>query len=114
MEEVPGCDAEMSLGHKQLAELAVFVVLAAHQCGQSTTLALAEKVVEKFGRLFAAPVFDATEFWDVDVVEVHRLSEIEGCEGAIGDFPARNLIGYAEAVSVEIPCEILRLVDVEA
>ena len=74
MEEVPWCDAKVFLGSEQLAQFTVFVVFTADERDQSPVLAFAEKVAEKFGRFFSAPVFKAAELRYVDAFEVYRLA----------------------------------------
>ena len=113
MEEVPWCDAKVFLGSEQLAQFAVFVVLTTDERDQSPVLAFSEKVAEKFGSFFSAPVFKATEFRYVDVLEVYRLAEVERREGLVGNFPPACFVHDAEAKAMEIPSKILGFVDVQ-
>ena len=114
MEEMPWRDAKVFLGSEQLAQFAVFVVLTTDERDQSPVLAFAEKVAEKFGSFFSAPVFKATEFRYVDVLEVYRLAEVERRERLVRNLPSARFVHDAESGAVEIPGVILGLVDVQA
>ena len=107
-------DAEVSLGDEQLAQLAVLVVLAADERNEASALALAEEVVEKFVGLLPTPVLDTSMLRYVDKVEVHGLAQIEGSKRLLRDFTSTRFVRDSETVAVEIPGEVLRLVDVEA
>lgn len=114
MEEVPCRDVKVFLGNEQLAQFAVFVVLAADESDQSPVLAFSEKVAEKFRGFFSAPVFKATEFRYVNVLEVYRLAEVERRKRLVSDLPSALFVHDAESGAVEIPSEILGFVDVQA
>ena len=114
MEEVPWRDVKVFLGNEQLAQFAVFVVLAADERDQSTVLAFAEKVAEKFSGFFSAPVFEAAEFRYVDSLEVYRLAEVERRECLVGNLPSALFVRDAESKAMKIPGEILGFVDVQA
>ena len=113
MKEVPWRDVKVFLGNEQLAQFAVFVVLTADERDQSPVLAFAEKVAEKFGGFFSAPVFKATQFRYADALEVYRLAEVERRERLVGNLPPAGFVRDAESKAMEIPDKILWFVDVE-
>ena len=114
MEEMPWRDAKVFPGSEQLAQFTVFVVWTAYERDQSPVLAFAEKVAEKFGGFFPAPVFKAAQCRYVDAFEVYRLAEVERRERLVGNIPPACFVRDAESGAVEIPGEILGFVNVQA
>ena len=114
MEKMPWCDMEISFSGEQLAHFAVFVISASHQGDETATLTFTKEIGEKFVRLFSSPIFNTPELRNVNQIEVHGFAEIERRERSFGDFLVRGFVDDPEPVWIEVPCEILWFVDVEA
>ena len=99
---------------EQLAQFAVSAAFAANERDEPPVLAFPEEIHEKLGSLLAHPVFRAAVFGYVDRVEIHGLAEVERRKAFLRYFPAQGFICNPKSATVEIPCEIFRLVDIEA
>ena len=86
VEKVPWRDMKMLLRGDELPQFAVSVVGTSDEGNQPPVLALAVKVLEQFVRFLPTPIFYASEFRHVNVVEIHRLANIERCKGLFSKF----------------------------